>query len=164
MSTPSARRTHPLVKVAALTIVAAAGVVGVWAGSLGSRSEPQPVEAVGSANPDFLPSTDSVPVDSTTARGATVFEQRCSRCHTIGGGDREGPDLARAAFRRDPRWVNAMILAPDSMFRSDSLAQWLLSVHEVAPEEATGENPDLRALADFFAGFAPAAARRNAHP
>jgi hypothetical protein len=57
-----------------------------------------------------------------------------------------------------------MILAPDSMFGTDSVARWLLGVHGVDPVEATTNDPDLRALADFFASFAPAAARPDAAP
>jgi mono/diheme cytochrome c family protein len=164
MPTPAPRRTHPLVKAAALALVGTAAVVGVWAGSFRSRPRSEPAETTGAPDAQFLPATDSVSVDPSADRGATVFDQRCAGCHTIGEGDREGPDLARAAFRRDPTWVNAMILAPDSMFRTDSVARWLLTVHEVPPEQATEDNPDLRALADFFASFAPAAARRRAAP
>jgi hypothetical protein len=42
------------------------------------------------------------------------------------------------------------------------VARWLLGVHGVDPEAATTNDPDLRALADFFGSFAPAAARPNA--
>lgn len=48
-----------------------------------------------------------------------------------------------------------MIAAPDSMFRTDSLAQWVLRVHDIAPEDATEENPDLRAVAAFSPGSLP---------
>jgi mono/diheme cytochrome c family protein len=164
---PSAPRPHPIVKAAAVVLVVVAAAVGVWAGSFGRdprRAPAHPEEAVAAPSPAFLPAVDSVPIEPTVGRGALLFEERCARCHTIGGGERRGPDLARSALRRDPRWVSAMILAPDSMFRTDSVARWLLGVHDVRPEDATAENPDLRALADFFAGFAPTAARRNTAP
>ena len=160
MPTPP-RTPHPVVKAAALVIVVAAAAVGVWAGSLADRPDPEP--APDSASPDvaFLPAADSVVLAPTVDRGATVFEERCASCHTIGGGDGKGPDLAAAAMRRDPMWVSAMILAPDSMFRADSVARWILGVHDV-PEDATRDNPDLEALADFFASVAPRPRRMRA--
>jgi hypothetical protein len=152
---PARRSPHPLVKAAALVLVAGAAGVGVWAGSFGGGPRPREADNVTPSPPAFLPAGDTVTSSPDAEQGATVFEQRCAGCHTVGGGDREGPDLARAAFRRDPAWVNAMILAPDSMFRTDSLAQWVLRVHDIATEDATDDNPELRALAAFFASFAP---------
>jgi mono/diheme cytochrome c family protein len=141
------------VKVAAIVIVVAAGAVGVWAGSLADRPDPEPAPAPAPPEVAFLPADDSAVAPPSVNRGETVFEERCASCHTIGGGDGKGPDLAAAAMRRDPTWVSAMILAPDSMFRTDSVARWILGVHDI-PEDATQDNPDLRALADFFANVA----------
>src|SRR5262245_19617487 len=117
---PSPRRqSHPIVKAAAVALVVGAAVVGVWAGSFGSpgRADDEQASAATAAQPrpEFLPASDSTPPTPDADRGADVFQQRCAGCHTIGGGDREGPDLARAAMRRDPVWVSAMIAKPDSM-------------------------------------------------
>jgi mono/diheme cytochrome c family protein len=158
---PSPPSPHPIVKAAAVVVVVGAALVGVWAGSRSNRPRPEPAEAAVISEGGFLPAVDSVPASPSAARGEAVFEERCASCHTIGGGDREGPDLARAAVRRDPIWVSAMILAPDSMFRTDSLARWILDVHDV-PEDATRDNPDLRALADFFGSVAPLPVRTSA--
>ena len=104
----------------------------------------------------FLPAAELEPSTLPGAeRGAALFEERCAQCHTVGGGDRRGPDLARAALRRDPAWVRAMVAFPDSMFRTDSLAKWVMEVHGVEPAEATTENPDLVALVAFLRTFQP---------
>lgn len=47
--------------------------------------------------------------------GAAVFQQYCTACHSIGGGDRVGPDLAGVAQRRDAAWLKRMIREPDKL-------------------------------------------------
>jgi mono/diheme cytochrome c family protein len=153
--TPASRPSHPIVKAAALVLVAGAAALGVWAGSSDGPPSPRAPDKESAPEPTFLPAGDTLPANLDAEHGASVFELRCARCHTIGGGDRQGPDLARAALRRDRLWVEAMITAPDSMFATDSLAQWVLSVHDIGPEDATRDNPDLQALSAYFASFAP---------
>lgn len=138
-----------------IVVIAAAGA-GVWMGSRGAMPKPVPIDPE-TAQGLFLPATSSEPMKapSEVERGADLFEERCAGCHTVGGGDRQGPDLAMAAFRRDPLWVHAMVQSPDSMFRVDRVAQWVLSVHGIAPEQATADNPDLAALAAFLRSLQP---------
>ena len=47
--------------------------------------------------------------------GARLFTSRCATCHTIGGGDGIGPDLANVTKRRDHCWVGRYIREPDQM-------------------------------------------------
>ncbi len=53
--------------------------------------------------------------DPAAAEGRALFEQQCVACHTVGEGDRVGPDLAGVLQRRDEAWVKRMIHAPDEM-------------------------------------------------
>lgn len=143
----------------AASVIIAAAAAGVWAGSRGRTPRPIPIDVSAPVDPTFLPATDSAaeqerqPADAK--RGAALFEERCATCHTIGGGERKGPDLAVAAAGRDPFWVDAMIAYPDSMFAADSIAQWILKVHDLEPAQATSENPDFRALVAFLRGLRP---------
>lgn len=81
-------------------------------------------------NPRFLATTISnfngwktpVPVTDyaeatplTISRAQATFESRCSACHTIGGGDRIGPDLKGVTERRDPAWLARYIREPDKV-------------------------------------------------
>jgi mono/diheme cytochrome c family protein len=51
-----------------------------------------------------------------TGEGGAIFLQRCSPCHTIGGGDRPtGPDLAEVTERRERAWLVRYIREPDRM-------------------------------------------------
>ncbi len=47
--------------------------------------------------------------------GDYLFRTRCVSCHTIGGGDRIGPDLLGVTQRRDRNWLARWIAEPDKM-------------------------------------------------
>ena len=49
------------------------------------------------------------------AAGEYAFSKHCAACHTIGNGDRIGPDLAGVTARRDSAWLARFISAPDTM-------------------------------------------------
>lgn len=48
-------------------------------------------------------------------RGRYVFTTQCAACHTIGHGDKIGPDLQGVADVRDPQWLKHFIERPDQM-------------------------------------------------
>ena len=45
--------------------------------------------------------------------GRTLFKKICAPCHTIGVGDRVGPDLRGVTERRDHAWLANFIMHPD---------------------------------------------------
>jgi protein SCO1 len=47
--------------------------------------------------------------------GEYLFASRCSACHSIGGGEKVGPDLLGITARRDAAWLARYIRAPDRM-------------------------------------------------
>jgi protein SCO1/2 len=51
-------------------------------------------------------------------RSAYLFNSRCAACHTIGKGDRVGPDLWNVTAKRDPAWLARYIAAPDRVLAS----------------------------------------------
>ena len=58
--------------------------------------------------------------------GGQKFQSRCSACHTIGGGDAIGPDLANVGARRERTWLVNYILEPDRMLaQHDPIAMTL---------------------------------------
>lgn len=64
----------------------------------------------------------------SAGEGQTIFEQKCSPCHTIGGGRLVGPDLKDVAQRRELEWMRSFILAPDRVLASgDPIAAQLLA-------------------------------------
>jgi len=47
--------------------------------------------------------------------GAELFSTYCSVCHSMGSGDRVGPDLAGVTRRREADWLRRMISEPDKL-------------------------------------------------
>jgi len=50
--------------------------------------------------------------------GEILFRKLCSSCHTVGAGDRVGPDLRGVAERREPAWLMRFLVDPPAMRRS----------------------------------------------
>jgi protein SCO1/2 len=50
--------------------------------------------------------------------GQYVFSSRCAPCHTIGEGERIGPDLAGVTRTRDRAWLTRYISRPDEMLEA----------------------------------------------
>lgn len=44
--------------------------------------------------------------------GQALFIKACATCHTLGHGEKVGPDLAGLTDRRDPGWIKAYLMAP----------------------------------------------------
>jgi protein SCO1 len=60
---------------------------------------------------------------ATGHNGERLFASKCSACHTIGKGDRIGPDLAGVADRRERAWLARYIEAPDEVLaKGDPIA------------------------------------------
>jgi mono/diheme cytochrome c family protein len=67
-------------------------------------------------------------------RGQALFQERCAACHSIGDGDRVGPDLAGVAARRDRAWLTRWIAAPDRVLAGrDPVATDLLQKYRGVP-------------------------------
>lgn len=71
---------------------------------------------------------------SSTEAGQQLFEQSCTGCHTLGQGDRVGPDLKGVVDKRDRDWLIRWLLEPDQMLaEKDPLAVELLSQYNNVP-------------------------------
>ena len=57
------------------------------------------------------------------ADGEALFTSKgCNACHTIGGGDLVGPDLAGVTELRTQEWLTNWLIAPDQMLQTDPRA------------------------------------------
>jgi protein SCO1/2 len=64
-------------------------------------------------------------------KGQYLFESRCGACHTIGQGDRVGPDLAGVAARRERAWLTRYIQIPDKVLaEGDPIAATLFKKYK----------------------------------
>lgn len=91
---------------------------------------------------NVLPSEAAAPAQ-LIQEGDALFQQRCIACHTIGQGDRVGPDLAGVSSRRDHVWLDRWISAPDRMLaEGDPTAKALLDKYRGMPMPNLGLAPD----------------------
>jgi len=59
--------------------------------------------------------------------GEEIFNRSCTTCHTIGQGDRIGPDLAGVKDRHDHDWLVRWIDDPIGMSQTDPIAKELVA-------------------------------------
>ena len=50
---------------------------------------------------------------------AEKFKSTCLSCHTIGGGDKIGPDLKGVSKRRSMDWIVKFVQYPEGMIKGD---------------------------------------------
>jgi protein SCO1/2 len=63
--------------------------------------------------------------------GQFLFNNGCSACHTIGGGDKVGPDLLGVTERRKRAWLERFVLVPDEVLAErDPVATQLLAKYK----------------------------------
>lgn len=88
--------------------------------------------------------------------GEALFTAKgCNACHTIGGGDLVGPDLAGVTERRTEEWLTKWLTAPDQMLASDPDAQAMLAQYNNVPMPNLGLTPDeVAALIAYMGGGA----------
>lgn len=87
-----------------------------------------------------------------TSRGSYVFRTRCSSCHTIGEGDRLGPDLAGVADSRPHAWLSRWIREPDVMIaEGDRTALALMARYRNLPMPNLGlTESDTNAVIEYM--------------
>jgi protein SCO1/2 len=85
-------------------------------------------------------------------RGLYVFASKCSACHTIGKGDKIGPDLLGVTHRRDAAWLKHYVSKPDEVLASgDPIATALFKqFKEVRMPNLALDEPELQAVTQFL--------------
>jgi protein SCO1 len=85
-------------------------------------------------------------------KGQYLFSTRCAACHTIGNGDKVGPDLLGVTEVRDRKWLVRMIAEPDKLIdEKDPLATTLFKKYnEVRMPRLGLPEPDVNALLEYM--------------
>jgi len=86
-------------------------------------------------------------------KGQFLFQSRCEACHTIGAGDRIGPDLKGVTQRRDAAWLTRYVLQPEKMLaEGDPIATGLFRQYKQVrmPNVELGTD-DVAAVLSFIA-------------
>lgn len=90
--------------------------------------------AAGGTDSGNIVSAEQPAAQGSAVSGQTIFETQCTACHTIGGGDRVGPDLQGVTERRDEEWLARWLAGPDRMLaEGDPIAIQLLAEFNNVP-------------------------------
>ncbi|MEQ1756125.1 MAG: SCO family protein [Micropepsaceae bacterium] len=98
------------------------------------------------------------------SRGEYLFRTRCVSCHTMGSGDRLGPDLLGVASSRPHDWMSRWIREPDKMIEEgDPVATALRAKYKDMPMPNFGlGEKEATALIDYMASEDTKAAAKAA--
>lgn len=104
--------------------------------------------------------TAAAPPVTAFDRAQYMFGARCAACHTIGGGDLLGPDLAGVTAVRDRSWLTRFIAAPEQMNEAgDPVALALRARYQQVRMPNLGlTERDAAALIDYIAAQSRTAA------
>ena len=97
------------------------GATGEWARNTVLGDIQSLAFSVRSMDPGWRPPPDTprtptaIKVDLTARLGEAMYTRLCAGCHTVGKGDRVGPDLAGVLRRRDRDWLVRFIADPEKM-------------------------------------------------
>ncbi|MBK8940028.1 MAG: c-type cytochrome [Polyangiaceae bacterium] len=80
--------------------------------------------------------------EAATTDGKALFDQTCVACHSIGGGDRTGPDLKDVSKRRDKVWLTKWMKDPIGMGQNDAVGKELMAKFKNVPMP----NPNLNEM------------------
>ena len=85
-------------------------------------------------------------------KGAYIFATRCAACHTIGNGDKVGPDLLGVTNVREHAWLKRMITEPDKLIEeNDPIATALFKKYrEIRMPKLGLAEVDVNTLIEFM--------------
>lgn len=108
-----------------ILILACIGGAALIAFSIRGQSETAVTDETG---PENVVSAEQQVTQGSVTLGQTIFETQCTACHSIGAGDRVGPDLQGVTGRRDEAWLARWIAEPDKVLaEGDPIATQLLA-------------------------------------
>jgi protein SCO1/2 len=101
---------------------------------------------------DTAAATQAGAVKLNLDKGAYLFATRCAACHTIGNGDKIGPDLLGVTSVRDLNWLRRTITEPDKLIaEKDPIATALFKKYkEVQMPRLNLAEADVNVLIDFM--------------
>jgi len=92
----------------------------------------------------------SEPGDPDAAKGKSTFESKCALCHSMGAGDKIGPDLKGVTRRRADQWLTWWLLETDRMQKSDPAAKALLEKYKTPMPNLALKPAEVRQLLRFL--------------
>jgi nitrite reductase (NO-forming) len=99
-----------------------------------------------------IPAT-ATPTETAAVQGKQIFEGKCIACHSVGEGDKVGPDLFGVTRRRDDQWLGRWLKSPDAMLKSDAAAKTMLEKFKLPMPDQGLSEADAAHLIRYFHWF-----------
>jgi nitrite reductase (NO-forming) len=96
-----------------------------------------------------IPATP-VPSEPSAVKGKLSFESKCLACHSIGGGDKLGPDLLAVSKRRNDAWLAKWLKSPEQMLQSDGDAKAMLDKYKLPMPNQNLSEEEIREFVAYF--------------
>jgi nitrite reductase (NO-forming) len=96
-----------------------------------------------------IPAT-SVPTDPVAVQGKLTFDSKCLACHSIGGGDKMGPDLYGVTRHADAAWLTRWLKNPDEMLKTDAHAKEMLGRYHVPMPNQNLSDEGIKQVIEYF--------------
>jgi nitrite reductase (NO-forming) len=96
-----------------------------------------------------IPATGA-PTDPVAVNGKLAFESKCLACHSIGGGDKLGPDLYNVTKRQSDAWLTRWLKSPEDMLKTDPDAKKLLEKYKVPMPNQNLTDKDIKEFIAYF--------------
>ncbi|MBC8119167.1 MAG: c-type cytochrome [Burkholderiaceae bacterium] len=92
----------------------------------------------------------ATPTDAVAVRGKLAFESKCLACHSVGGGDKLGPDVYGVTRRREDAWLVRWMKNPEKMLQSDPIAKEMLARYKVPMPNQNLSESEVREYIAYF--------------
>jgi nitrite reductase (NO-forming) len=99
-----------------------------------------------------IPAT-ATPTETSAVQGKQIFEGKCIACHSVGEGDKVGPDLFGVTRRRDDPWLTRWLKSPDAMLKSDATAKGMLEKFKLPMPDQGLSDAEVARLIRYFHWF-----------
>jgi len=96
-----------------------------------------------------IPAT-ATPTDPFAVKGKLAFESKCLACHSIGGGDKLGPDVYGVSKRRNDSWLVKWLKSPEQMLQADADAKSMLDKYKVPMPNQNLSDEEIRQYVAYF--------------
>jgi nitrite reductase (NO-forming) len=83
----------------------------------------------------------ATPTDQMAIQGKTAFESKCLACHSVGQGNKLGPDMVGVTQRRKDEWLTQWLTAPEKMLATNDEAKAMLKQFNNIPMPNQGLSP-----------------------
>ena len=117
-------------------------------GAIGLIAAGAPASA-GESEHHNIPAT-SVPTDPTAVKGKLSFDSKCLACHSIGGGDKLGPDLYGVSKRRTDSWLAKWLKSPEQMLSSDADAKAMFDKYKLPMPNQNLSDSEIAEYISYF--------------